>query len=228
MARILKFHNSKFVFYYKNTTMNILTNTIPQWVSILFIVTFCVTIVVIANMVKKGACCANLNPKIYYNSIISFLLAFYLYKSLMSFTGIFQQNTLPPKIFLFTSMPLLVFYFLITGINKNWKNIVSNISLPTLIRFHIIRFVGVFFFIIYYYNALPKYFAISAGIGDVLAAFTAIFVAKLAERKAKYYKPITIAWNIIGLIDILNVVVSGMIITKLSITTGSQSLTTQI
>jgi hypothetical protein len=93
-----------------------------------------------------------------------------------------------------------------------------------LIRFHIIRFVGLFFFITYHYNALPKYFAISAGIGDVLAAITAIFVAKLAEQKYKNYKPIVIAWNVFGLLDILNVIVSGLVTTKLSIDTGSQSL----
>lgn len=204
--------------------MNILTTAVPQWVSILFIIAFCIPIVVMANLAKEGASNANLNPKKYYNITIAFLLVFFLYASLMSYTGIFQQNTLPPRIFLFTTIPLLIFYNVVTSTNKNWKNILANICLPSLIRFHIIRFVGLFFFITYHYNALPKYFAISAGIGDVLAAITAIFVAKIVERKAKHYKPITMAWNILGLLDIVNVLVSGIIITSLSIKNGSQNL----
>jgi hypothetical protein len=83
----------------KHFIMQILTTAVPQWVSILFIIAFCIPIVVIGNLAKEGASTANLNQKKYYNITIAFLLVFFLYASLMSYTGIFQQNTLPPRIF---------------------------------------------------------------------------------------------------------------------------------
>jgi hypothetical protein len=204
--------------------MNILTTVVPQWVSILFIIAFCIPIVVMANLAKQGAINAGLNGKKYFNLTILFYVFFLGYTAALSFKGILQENTLPPKIFLFTTIPVLIFYNLLCSFNKNWKSILANITLPSLIQFHIIRFIGVVFIITYYFDALPKAFAIPAGIGDMLAAFFAIFVARTAEQKKKNYKQITIAWNILGLIDILNVVVSGLIITKLSLDGNSQSI----
>jgi hypothetical protein len=204
--------------------MTILTNAVPQWVSILFLFTILIPIFVMGNMAKEGALASHFNPKKYYNLVVVFLLLFFTYASVMSFTGIFQEQSLPPKIFLFTTLPLLLFYNLVTRINKNWKTIVANITLPTLIRFHVIRFIGLFFFLTYYYGALPKYFAISAGIGDVLAAITALFVAHYAEKKKQKYKQLTFAWNIIGLLDILNVIVSAIVMTRLAINTGTKGV----
>jgi hypothetical protein len=204
--------------------MDILTTAVPQWVSILFIIAFCIPIIVTANLAKQGAINANLDGKKYFNLTILFYVIFLGYTAALSFTGILKENTLPPKIFLFTTIPVLIFYNLLCSFNKNWKNILVNITLPSLIRFHIIRFIGVFFIITYYFGSIPKAFAIPAAIGDMLAAFLAIFVAKMVEQKKKNYKQITIAWNILGLLDILNVVVSGIFITKLSLDGNSQSL----
>jgi hypothetical protein len=205
--------------------MNILTNTIPYWISILFIFVIIIPIFVLANLAKEGAIQTNLASNKYYKTTITFFGIYYLYVSLMSFTGIFQENSLPPKIFLLTTIPLFIFLNLFSNLNTTWKQIIANISLQSLVRFHIIRFIGIIFFITYYYGALPKYFAISAGAGDVLAAITAIFVAKMIDNKHAYYKQITFAWNVLGCIDIINVIISGIVFTKISIETGSQGVT---
>lgn len=206
--------------------MNILTPTVPQWVSITFIFAIIIPIFVMGKMAKTGAINSNLqSPKKYQYILQGFLILFFVYTSLMSFTGIFQENTLPPKIFLFTTIPLFLFYNLISSTNKNWKNIIHHISLSTLIRFHIIRFIGVFFLITYTYGALPKYFAVAGGIGDIIAAITAIFVANYAKKNKPHFKKVVFVWNCIGILDILNVVAAGLITTKISIETGSQGLT---
>jgi hypothetical protein len=207
-----------------NMMINLLTNTIPLWISILFLLAIIIPIFVLANLAKEGALRANLNTKKYYSHTIIFFVIYFLYASLMSFTGIFQENTLPPKIFLFTTIPLFAFFILFTNLNQDWKKIIAHISIQSLVRFHIIRFIGLVFFIFYYFDTLPRYFAITAGLGDVLAAITAIIVVRIISQKHPYEKQITFCWNVFGCIDILNVIISGIILTKLSIETGSKSL----
>jgi hypothetical protein len=95
--------------------MDILITAVPQWVSILFLLVIPIPIFMIANVAKQGGIHANLEPqnvKLIYRSILIFYGLHFLYVSLMSFTGIFQVNSLPPQIVLFTTLPLL-FFFLI-------------------------------------------------------------------------------------------------------------------
>jgi quinol-cytochrome oxidoreductase complex cytochrome b subunit len=93
-----------------------------------------------------------------------------------------------------------------------------------LVRLHIFRLVGAFFIIGWFYEALPKSFALIGGIGDIFVALTAIFVAKLIDKKANKYKKITLIWNIIGFWDIVSVIVSAVYITKQSIETNTPGI----
>jgi hypothetical protein len=205
--------------------MNIFTSAFPQWVSIAFIMAILIPIFVLGRMTYIGALNANLDaPKKYQIYIQGFLILFFSYASLMSFTGIFQQTVMPPRIFLFTTIPLLIFYNIVSRKSSIWKNIIENIPLASLIRFHIIRFIGVFFLIAYSYGALPRYFALSAGIGDIIAAISAIFVANYAEKSKPHFKKIVFIWNCIGLLDIINVIIAGFYISKLSIENGTQGV----
>jgi hypothetical protein len=131
---------------------------------------------------------------------------------------------LPPKIFLLTTIPLFIFYNVFSRVSVTWSSILRNIPLETLIRFHIIRFIGVFFLLTYSYGALPRYFAITGGIGDIVAAITAILVARIAQQRKPHFKKIVFVWNIFGTLDILNVVAAGLITTKLSIQNGTQGV----
>jgi hypothetical protein len=156
--------------------------------------------------------------------MLIFFATYYLYVTLMSFTGIFQVNTLPPRILLFTAIPLLLFYFLFVFRTKTFWNILENVKLSDLIRIHIFRLVGLFFIIGWSYGILPKTFAFIGGIGDIFAAVTAIFVAILVDKKAKNYKKITLIWNIIGFWDIVSVINSAVYFTKQAIETNSQGI----
>lgn len=208
--------------------MIIFVSVIPIWISIIFLACFLVPIYMIVSIVRKtvnqtdfdGDSNTNRLPKV----ISVFYAAYYLYVTLMSFTGVFDANTLPPRILLFTALPLLVFYFFYVFRSKIFWRILQNVELADLVRIHIFRLVGVFFLIFWAYGALPKSFAFIAGIGDILVAITAIFVAMLIDNKAKNYKRITLIWNIIGFWDIVSVIVSAIVTTKMAIETQSSGL----
>ncbi|MBP8033016.1 MAG: hypothetical protein KAZ71_00380 [Bacteroidia bacterium] len=207
--------------------MTIFTNSVPQWISALIVISFFIPIFMIANIIKQGALKANLeNDKIKTipRNVIIFFITYYLYVTIMSFTGIFQVNTLPPKILIFTGIPLTLFYFVFVFRTKLFWEILENVKLSSLVKIHVFRLVGIFFIVGWYYGILPKSFALIGGIGDLFAAVTAIFVAKLIEKKSKNYKTITLIWNIIGFWDIVSVITSAIYITKQAIESNSQGI----
>lgn len=208
--------------------MNIFTNSVPLWISILFLISFIIPILMIANIVRQGVeqpqFDTNKNVKKLPSLIMLFFGIYYFYVMIMSFTGIFMVNTLPPRILLFTAIPLILFYFLFVFRTKLFWTILENIKLSSLVRLHVFRLVGVFFIIGWYYKILPQSFAFIGGFGDIFAALTAIFVAKLIDQKANNYKKITLIWNIIGFWDIVSVIISAVYITKQAIEFNTQGI----
>jgi hypothetical protein len=207
--------------------MNFLTTSVPTWVSVSFILTFPLFFYFIANVAKQAAQNAGFDQlkinKIY-QSILGFGAIYLIYVSLMSFTGIFTVNALPPRILLFTAIPLLLFYFGYIFRTKIYWTLLENARLESLIRLHIFRLIGVFFLITWTYGALPQTFAFIGGFGDIFAAVTAIFVANAVEKKKVYSAKLALVWNIIGFWDIVNVIVSAFIFSKIALADGSKGI----
>jgi hypothetical protein len=181
----------------------------------------------ISDVAKQGAVAANFGServKKISTGVLIFFAFYYLYVMLMSFTAVFHANSLPPKVLLFTALPLLTFYFFYVFRTTTYWQILENAPLSGLVRLHTFRLVGIFFIIAWHYGALPKYFAFSAGLGDIFAAVTAIFVANFIDNKATHYKTITLIWNIIGFWDIVSVIISAVYVTKQAIASGGQGI----
>jgi hypothetical protein len=70
-----------------------------------------------------------------------------------------------------------------------------------LIGFHLVRFVGLYFLYLYARHELPYRFAVWGGWGDILVAALAIVVILFFAGS----KAAVVAWNILGLADILAV-----------------------
>lgn len=203
--------------------MNILTHSVPVWVSLLFLLSMGITIYLIAYFAKQGGHDTQSANKIF-NYVIGFYLVYFLYVSVMSVSGIFQAVTLPPNIFFYTAIPLFLFFML--GVRKfTWFQLAfEKITLQSLVNIHIFRFIGIFFLISYYYGALPSKFAIIAGVGDIVTATLSIGVVRAINAKKSYAKVLTLGWNILGILDIVSVIISANITTKNYIDTGSQGL----
>lgn len=199
--------------------MDVSITQVPVWVSISFFVLFStIPVFLIANTVKVAALEANIdNPSRLKRRILLFYWLYLTIIAILSLIGFFIENTLPPRIFIFSVIPLFLFYMLYIQRQQWFKSIFKQITLKQLVRIHIFRFVGVFFFIVYAYGALPKTFAFIGGAGDILTAFLAIPIIIILQRKASYTKPLVLVWNIIGLLDICSVVVTAIIITRQAI-----------
>lgn len=207
--------------------METYTSNVPSWVGILFFMTFPIAIFLIANVSFKAAQKAGMSLKKAENirfGVVAFFFLYLFFVSVLSLNNVFTANTLPPRIFIFTTLPLMLFLFVFVYNSKLFQTLKEHIDLPSLIRIHAFRLVGVFFLIAYYYEALPAKFALAAGIGDILAAIGSLFIANLVEKKTASSYKIASIWNIFGFLDIVQVIVSALIYTRIAVENHTEGL----
>jgi hypothetical protein len=80
-----------------------------------------------------------------------------------------------------------------------------SLDIRALVLFHVTRFVGIYFLLLYGRGELPAEFAVKAGRGDILVASTAFVVAFLPIKGAARWYAVLV-WNLFGLLDILYVI----------------------
>ncbi len=201
--------------------MDFFTDQLPTEISVLFSVIIFIPVLLIVNLISKAILdkSTKFKQKLI-GSVLVFYLAYFSTVIFASYYGVFSELSLPPKIIIYTTFPLLAFYILVVFRLKICRQILSSVSIERLIRIHIFRLIGVFFIILYFFDALPKAFGLIAGFGDITIAMSSLIVADYYKRKKKKSKGLAIIWNTLGLIDII--ATSGMAIyyTKLSIETG--------
>lgn len=182
----------------------------PLWVIILFVISFLYSITLIARPAKQAALDAGTSLNKARNiqfGILGFYVIYLAYVSCLALAGVFDANTLPPKPMVWAGFPLFIFLFGFIGNTPLFKKLLRAVSLESLIAIHVFRLVGVFFVILYFYHLLPAKFAFSAEMGDVITALLAIPVARLVAKGNRWAKPVVYAWNIFGMLDIINLLV---------------------
>jgi hypothetical protein len=111
----------------------------------------------------------------------------------------------PPGVGINLVVVLLALAFFL-AISPSLRSLLSRQS--SLIRLHLWRFEGVLFLILMAQGRLPALFALPAGIGDVLVAATAPWVAGNAD--AAQGKRRAIIWNCLGLLDLIVAIALGV------------------
>jgi hypothetical protein len=199
-------------------------SNMPLWAIVLFIASFLYSIAFIANPAKKAALNAGMGPGKARNiqiGIFGFYFLYLAYVSVLSLNGVFDGNSIPPKAMIWAGLPLTIFLFGFIGNTGLFKKLLRSITLESLVAIHIFRLVGIFFIILYFYHLLPSNFAFSADLGDIITALLALPVAWMVSKRKTGWKPIVYAWNIFGMLDIINVLVLAVIIAQNGIASGN-------
>jgi hypothetical protein len=199
--------------------MDVSITQVPIWISILFILSFgTIPVFLIINAVQLIYKRYNIENSSKISKKIGLFYFFYFITiALVSLTGFFSENAIPPRIMLTAILPLFLFYLLYVQKTEWFKFVFSQIKLEQLVFIHLFRFVGVFFFIGYFYDALPREFAFIGGSGDIVSAIIAIPVFIALKKKMRFAKLIVWIFNIIGLLDILSVLITATILTRQAI-----------
>jgi hypothetical protein len=77
------------------------------------------------------------------------------------------------------------------------------IPLPALVAVNVLRVLGASFVLLYAAHRLPAPFALSAGLGDIFVGLTALPIAWLVARHGARAAGPVIAWNAIGVVDLI-------------------------
>lgn len=85
---------------------------------------------------------------------------------------------------------------------------VETVDLRVLVAFHITRFVGFYFLVLHARGELPWAFAVPGGWGDNVVAATALALILLVRPDRPAGRLAYLAWNVLGLLDILAVVLT--------------------
>ncbi|HEX9503500.1 MAG TPA: hypothetical protein VF974_04240 [Patescibacteria group bacterium] len=199
----------------------------PIWAITLFIAGFLYSIAFIANPAKQAALDAGMTPASARNiqlGIFGFYILYLAYASILALKGVFSVNSIPPKVMVFTAIPLTIILFVIIGNTKLFKKLLRSITLESLIALHVFRLLGVFDILLYFYHLLPGDFAFSAGMGDIITAILALPVAKMVSKGKPGSLKIAYAWNIFGTLDIITLLVIAVINAKNPVVAGELGL----
>jgi len=108
-----------------------------------------------------------------------------------------------PQMVLATLVLILIALFLLVPIFRAWC---LTVNIKVLILFHLTRFIGVYFLVLYSQGRLPYDFAVPGGVGDIIIALAALALIIFGRGRVKPGRAVLLVWNVAGLLDILFVV----------------------
>jgi hypothetical protein len=141
------------------------------------------------------------------NTIVTvFLIGWLAVAFLVGATGWFRGASAPAVVI--TVLSLTFIALLLVWKVSRLREWAWNTPLRGLILFHITRFVGIYFLLLYQAHRLPYDFAVPGGIGDTLIATTALILS--ASPHLQKLRPLVLVWNGFGLVDIVFVVTTAL------------------
>lgn len=204
--------------------MDLAITPVPAWIAILFgLLMVFVPTWLILNAVRTTAPKDDQTTGVS-KRIFLFYGIFFIATGVISLTGFFSVNTSPPRVLIWAAIPLLLFYLFVVQRIPWFKIVYQKIQLEQLIRIHLFRFVGVFFFVLYGYGVLPRSFAFIGGAGDILTAVLAIPTLFFLKKRNRFSKVLVWVWNFVGLADILSVLASAILVTQGAMQNGEAGL----
>jgi hypothetical protein len=195
---------------------------LPAWIAWVFLSVIFIPALMLAGLAKE----AFRNSNRAFAIVLAFFALYFAYVAGASYAGRFDKVFLPPMVLLYCTFPLATFVFAFVINLGIYRQFVANVRLERLVGIHLFRLIGVFFIILAFHDALPKFFAIIAGLGDMITAISSVWVAQAIRQQKPYARPLTLAWNVFGALDIVFTAVTAIVLTKLSINNGTMGVDT--
>jgi len=112
-----------------------------------------------------------------------------------------DRVTVPPVVS-FGAVALAI-VLLAVWVSSSLRPVLAAASLPTLVGVQLYRIIGAVFLVLLAQGQLPAHFALPAGWGDVAIGITAPLVALALARGVRGSRALAVAWNVLGLIDLV-------------------------
>ena len=175
--------------------------SLPAYVSIVFILTTLAAVAFLLRIIKAAG-----EKTFPYNVLIFLLPTWLIFTGIVSIGGFYQiTDSFPPRLMLFGILPAIlvgVFYFVFFR-----KNFIDRMPLKLLTLLHIVRIpVELVLLWLFFGGAVPQVMTFEGWNYDILSGVLALIVGFLAFRNKRVNRPLLIAFNLIGLILLVNIV----------------------
>lgn len=180
--------------------------SLPGYVSIIFILTTFLTVGFILYAIRKTV------SETFPAKILLFLIPFWLFfQAVLSLGGFYlKTDAFPPRFFLFGVLPAILLIILLFTFYS--KSFVSLLPLKTLTLLSVVRIpVEIVLFLLFQNGQVPQLMTFEGRNFDILSGITAPIVAWLAFRNRKTNRLPLILWNIFALLLLLNIVTNAVL-----------------
>jgi hypothetical protein len=145
----------------------------------------------------------------YTRSSIAVIIALILWLLLALIAGASGLTTrLVPPFPQAVLLGLVLVQLLMFAFCQRFRSWCMSVDLRALVLFHVTRFVGIYFLILYSRGRLPYDFAVPGGWGDIASAVYAVLVVTYVKPEGKTGWSLYLLWNLLGFADILLVVLT--------------------
>jgi hypothetical protein len=103
---------------------------------------------------------------------------------------------------------LVIVLLLAFAFSAGFRDWCLSVDVRALVLFHLTRFVGIYFLILYSEGRLPYDFAVPGGWGDIATAAGVLILVLFVRPEGKAGWALYLLWNVLGFVDILFVVVT--------------------
>ncbi|WP_080239384.1 hypothetical protein [Spirosoma rigui] len=143
--------------------------------------------------------------------VLGVLLGWMIIQAVLSLTGFYQKtNSVPPRFPVLVAPPLLLLIGLL--ITSKGRRFLDSLELDRLTLLHIVRIpVEIVLFWLFLNKSIPQIMTFEGQNVDVLSGLTAPVVHYLGFVKKRLSRHVLIAWNVICLALLANIVVTAVL-----------------
>jgi hypothetical protein len=142
--------------------------------------------------------------------IAAILGAWFILVVIMAAAGTLRSARTPLGMGLAVFAPVVLMVVALVRV-RPLREALDRAPLAVLTAVHVVRLLGVSFLLLWGAGRLPAPFAPAAGWGDIAVGLLAIPVAWMAHRCAAGWRSALLAWNLVGLVDLVTAVTLGML-----------------
>ena len=182
---------------------------IPAYVAPLILVVFVVLAASVARIVARAAADAGLpdptRRRVAVTATIllgGWLLAALLRAPAQAPVDAAGRGIIPAAFAVFGVLSFAVAFGAL-ALSDAWRRTVAAIPVERLVGVQIFRVLGFVFIAVWAIGSLPGRFALSAGLGDIAVGLIALFVALALVRRASGSRTLALAWNTLGVLDLV-------------------------
>ncbi len=191
-------------------------NTIPFWLSFLFIIITLLTTALIYFIIIQSKVSATRNKAIF---ILYGVVGWLAIQLLLTIFGVYSNYiiTFPPLIFIFGILPILVAIIWLF-VSKKGKEFIATLPLEYLTNLHFIRiFIEFILLFLFWQNAIPKAMTFEGNNYDIIIGISAPIISFLFFKQKFISRKVLLVWNCIGLIFLLHIAIVGILSTPSAI-----------